>query len=203
VVRFASAFSQLPLTKPVAKLLRQFPFIDQQFERLETLQNGIQIMQGRPNEVAKKLSYWRNKAVNFEQSLNKNPAEDGCGLLWYAPLIPMNKTEIKGFVEHVRNTCKRHNIDPMITFTNLSHDLIDSTIPILFDAHSADAVNQAQSCLNELVSEGLKLGYVPYRLNIEQQKQFMNSDLSVFRIMQSIYEKVDTKGVLQRGRYGK
>lgn len=203
LVRIATRINQAEMLQPLVKAIRKVKTIDQQFERLNTLRNGIEIMQGKPNEVAKKLAYWRNKETSFAQSVNKSPSEDGCGLLWYAPLVPMEAQHISAFIEHVRGTCLKHDIDPMITFTNLSHDLIDSTIPILFDAKSIEARKAAQNCLTELVNKGLVQGYVPYRLNIEQQQAFMTQDLSVHRIMTNIYEKLDENGILQRGRYGK
>ncbi|WP_412971477.1 FAD-binding protein [Glaciecola sp. MF2-115] len=172
-------------------------------KQLNSLEKGIEIMQGKPNTVALKLAYWRNKKVRPQESSRLDPAKDGCGLLWYAPLIPMKKEKLIEYVAHVRSTCSRYGIDPMITFTNLKHDLIDSTVPLLFDKDDPIKVDLAKRCLSELVEKGLSKGYVPYRLNIEQQKVFFDETLSSHRLMQGMYSHTDPNRILQVGRYGK
>ena len=91
----------------------------------------------------------------------------------------------------------------MITFTNLKHDLIDSTVPILFNKSDAKQTDLAQRCLAELVEKGLARGYVPYRLNIEQQQLLFTDTVSAQRLMQGMYTHTDPNRILQPGRYGK
>ena len=171
-------------------------------DKLRSLSASIEIMRGKPNEIAKPLCYWRT-AVPERPSLIKDPAKDKCGLLWYAPLIPMSAASVSRFAEHVRTVCRKHNIDPLITFTNLRHDLIDSTVPILFNQASEQSVSNAHACLDELVAEGISLGYIPYRLNIEQQLRWFDGRLESDQVMQKIYKAFDENGISQIGRYGK
>lgn len=177
-----------------------FPSVHKQ---LESLASGVEIMQGKPNTIALTLAYWRNKLTRPENSESLDPAKDDCGLLWYAPLIPMNKNKLIEYVAHVRDICRRYGIDPMITFTNLKHDLIDSTVPILFNKWDQKQTDLAQRCLAELVEKGLSKGYVPYRLNIEQQQLLFTDNLSAQRLMHGVYTHTDPNRILQPGRYGK
>jgi hypothetical protein len=170
--------------------------------RLGKLAAGIEIMKGTPNEVAKSLCYWRSPMPNQSPTV-KDPAKDKCGLLWYAPLIPMSPQSVIAFTKHVRTVCRKHGIDPLITFTNLRHDLIDSTVPVLFDQTNDDAIKKAHACLAELVEEGIPQGFIPYRLNIEQQLKWFDGSLESDQIMQKIYEVFDIHGINQIGRYGK
>lgn len=171
-------------------------------DKLKSLAASIEIMRGRPNEIAKPLCYWRT-TMPQPQSAIKDPAKDECGLLWYAPLIPMSAASVSRFAQHVRSVCRKHNTDPLITFTNLRHDLIDSTVPILFNQSSVQSVANAHACLKELVAEGIKLGYIPYRLNIEQQLKWFDGHLESDQIMKKIYRVFDEHGISQIGRYGK
>ena len=57
-------------------------------EQLEKLSAGMEVMQGKPSQVALPLAYWRNPRVRPDKARLMNPAKDGCGLLWYAPLVP-------------------------------------------------------------------------------------------------------------------
>lgn len=166
---------------------------------IQALDMGIDIMRGIPNQVALPLCYWRTPQLKKNESLN--PAEDRCGLLWYAPLLPMDKGKMRNFVEMVRQICPKHNIEPLITLTNFNHRCSDSTIPILFDQSNPNALTDAQKCLDELFRQGLKLGFVPYRLNIDQQQHLDKTNL-LWNITNEINRVFDPNGVVSSGRYG-
>ena len=149
-------------------LIKVVPLLTVVSEQLNSFNKGKEIMLGKPNKVALKLAYWRHKEADSFTKESLSPGQDGCGLLWYAPLITMKADKMREFVNFVRDTCPKFNIEPFITFTNLRHDCVDSTIPIVFDLSNPAAIKDAHDCLKELVTEGLKKGFVPYRLNIDQ-----------------------------------
>lgn len=90
----------------------------------------------------------------------------------------------------------------MVTLTNFHHDCSDSTIPILFNLKQNRAVNDARNCLDELVAEGLKLGLVPYRMNIEQQQKLLDRAVPFWSAVGKINGVLDPARVLMTGRYG-
>ncbi len=158
-------------------------------------------MLGKPNRVALKLAYWRHADISQFNGNYINPAKDKCGLLWYAPLIPMKPKAMKNFVNFIRQTCPKYNIEPFITFTNLRHDCVDSTIPITFDSTNPEAVNDAHNCLRELVEKGLALGYVPYRLNIDQQQWLLDKNTPFWKTVNQLKSVLDPQNILSPGRY--
>ncbi|MCL1127338.1 FAD-binding protein [Shewanella surugensis] len=173
--------------------------------QIHSFNKGKEIMLGRPNPVALKLAYWRNKNTMVAHSLSNDaplsPGKDGCGLLWYAPLVPMNTVAMRKYVNFIREICPKHNIEPFITFTNLRYDCIDSTIPIVFDLSNPKAVSDAHDCLKELVNEGLKLGFVPYRLNIDQQHWLLDGTTPFWRVVDQLKSVLDPNDIISRGRY--
>ncbi|MUH73666.1 FAD-binding oxidoreductase [Psychrosphaera haliotis] len=169
--------------------------------QIDSLFEGINIAKGKPNQVALPLAYWRNPRVLPNKANVLNPDSDQCGLLWYAPLIPMNKTKINQFVNFIRETTPKYNIEPLITFTNLKHDCIDATIPIVFDVKNTDAVKSAKDCVNELFDEGVKLGFVPYRLNVEQQITKLAPDSNHWKTAKAIKLAMDPHNILAPNRY--
>ncbi|WP_414828091.1 FAD-binding oxidoreductase [Alteromonas sp. H39] len=169
-------------------------------EQLKTLELGIQIMRGNPNQVALPLAYWRNPRVRPDRSNALNPAKDGCGLLWYAPLVPAKADVMLKYIDMVRTICSAHNIEPMVTFTNLTGYSTDSTIPIVFDRENPEAVTAAHNCLEALLAEGLKHGFVPYRLNINQQSK-LDSSAPFWKVANQIAGVLDKNKILSRGRY--
>lgn len=195
-------FSSSPLIK-LGKLvtsLFSWSVLDGPRLQLEKLSAGIDIMKGKPNQVALPLAYWRNPRVKPSQNKTLNPAADGCGLLWYAPLIPANTAHMQQFIEMIRAITPKYNIEPMITFTNLTGYSTDSTIPIVFDLENPEAVDDAHACLKELLAVGLEKGFVPYRLNIEQQ-QNLNSDAPFWKTATAISKALDPNGVVSPNRY--
>jgi len=184
-----------------ARLINKIPVLNKVSAQLDSFNKGKDIMLGKPNKVALKLAYWRHKdAENFDKNA-LSPGEDGCGLLWYAPLVTMKANKMREFVEFIRQTCPKFNIEPFITFTNLKHDCVDSTIPIVFDLSNRQAVQDAHSCLKTLVEEGLKKGFVPYRLNVDQQQWLLNKDSDFWLTVNQLKSSLDPHNILSQGRY--
>ncbi|NQY65854.1 MAG: FAD-binding protein [Alteromonadaceae bacterium] len=170
--------------------------------QLDSLHKAKEIMQGKPNRLALKLAYWRHeKGANSFEGKVLSPGKDKCGLLWYAPLVLMKANAMREYVEFVRKTCPLFNIEPFITFTNLRHDCVDSTIPIVFDLSNPAVVKESHNCLKKLVTEGLKLGYVPYRLNIEQQQWLLDKESDFWQTVNQIKSVLDPNNILSPGRY--
>lgn len=182
-------------------LINKVPLLSTLSAQLTSFNKGKEIMLGKPNKVALNLCYWRNSKDKEWQERSLSPEKDGCGLLWYAPLIPMKVSKIREFVDFVRSTCPQYNIEPFITMTNLKHDCVDSTIPIVFDLNNPEAVIDAHNCLDVLVEEGLKRGFVPYRLNIDQQQSVLNKDSDFWQTVNKLKETLDPNHILSQGRY--
>jgi 4-cresol dehydrogenase (hydroxylating) len=170
-------------------------------QQLTAFQQGKNIMLGIPNKVALQLAYWRHQNPEKFARNSLSPGDDGCGILWYAPLISMKVEVIREFVSFVRTTCPKYNIEPFITLTNLKHDCVDSTIPIVFDATNPKAINDAHQCLEALTKEGLKLGFVPYRINIDQQQWLLDKNSNFWKTVELIKKTLDPNDILSAARY--
>ena len=98
-----------------SSLINKVPSLSVAAEQLNSFNKGKEIMLGKPNKVALKLAYWRHaEAEGFDKN-ELSPGKDGCGLLWYAPLVTMKAKKMREFVEFVRETCPKYNIEPFIT----------------------------------------------------------------------------------------
>ncbi|WP_340679150.1 FAD-binding protein [Paraglaciecola sp.] len=192
LLKLATKILSLPLPKiAIIKMLR---------EQMKSLQEGTEIMLGKPNQIALPLAYWRNPRINPDKSNLLDPAKDGCGLLWYAPLIPMKKVSLEIFIQFVRKTCPKYGIEPLITFTNLRHDCIDATVPIVFNLEDKNACESAHNCLEELISGGREFGFIPYRLNTEQQTKLDFSPV-YWQTVRLMKESLDPNNILHPERY--
>ncbi len=188
-----------------AKFVLDLPFLQISIlnrlrTKLQKLEQGVDIMLGRPNQVALPLAYWRNRTTRATEAHQLHPAQDECGLLWYAPLIKMTPEVLTEFVSFVRCTMQEFDFDPFITFTNLRHDCVDSTVPIVFNLANKQETLRAKLCLSALIERGRKKGFVPYRLPVEEQHK-IDKKAPYWQCIRKIKRILDPNEVLSPGRY--
>jgi 4-cresol dehydrogenase (hydroxylating) len=165
-----------------------------------TLAKSLELVAGRPNETALPLAYWRT--AKPQRGLHRNPAMDGCGLIWYAPLVPMRAGDVRAYVNMVKEVTRKHGVEPLITFTTLSDKLFDSTVPLVFDSEQPDASDAAKACYVELLTSGRAQGWFPYRVGVEMMPTLARMQSDTARTFQSgLHYGIDPHDILSPGRY--
>lgn len=164
-----------------------------------TLAKSLELVAGRPNETALPLVYWRGA---FPQvGALKNPGRDGCGLVWYAPLVPMRPLDLRAYVTMVKEIAPRYGLEPLITLTTISDKLFDSTVPLIFDRSDMNAVQAAKACYKELMTVGRLKGWFPYRVGVDSMADLVDlqSDSKTFH--ERLRKDLDPYDILAPGRY--
>jgi 4-cresol dehydrogenase (hydroxylating) len=164
-----------------------------------TLARSLELVGGRPNETALPLAYWRNPAGS--NGGPRNPARDGCGLIWYAPLVPMRGKGARAYVDMVTAITRAHGMEPLLTFTSLSDKLFDSTVPLLFDRDSPAAVEAAHACYRELIVRGREQGWFPYRVAISAMPELATLTPDSRQLHERLRRELDPHDLLAPGRY--
>lgn len=164
-----------------------------------TLNSSLQLVQGRPNETALPLAYWRSGVTQPNQG--RDPGRDGCGLIWYAPLVPMRAEAVRSFVGFAMNELAMHGLEPLITLTSQGDRLFDSTIPLLFDLKDAAAEKAARDCLTHLTQAGRQLGFYPYRLHIDAMQDHAARHPLSGTMVKRLRGALDPAGLLSPKRY--
>lgn len=164
-----------------------------------TLARSLELINGKPNETALPLAYWRNP--NLPTGPWRNPARDGCGLIWYAPLVPMRPVQVRRYVNMVKNLTLKHIIEPLITFTTVSDKLFDSTVPILFDRTNSKAAIDAMACYKDLLETGKPLGYFPYRVGISAMETLSEDQVLSKAFHARLRKSIDPDNIISPGRY--
>lgn len=161
--------------------------------------SGLELMEGTPNEVALPLAYWKSEEAVPQVDLN--PARDRCGLLWYAPIVPMRAEAVRRYVDMARDECAKHGIEPAITLTSLSERAFDSTLPILFSREAPENETRALACYRSLFDAGQKEGFLPYRTGVQFMHLIVNEDQPFWRLNQRLQRAIDPTGIFAPGRY--
>ncbi len=167
--------------------------------KVDALRGTFNLVDGRPDEIALPLAYWRSPRARPGRPLDH--ARDGCGLLWYAPLIPAKGQAVRQYVEMAERVMRAHRIEPLITLSALSPRVYDSTVPILFDPSSAEEVARARACHDALLEEGLALGVAPYRYGVQAMDWLAAKGSGFHRLASQIRSCVDPANVISPGRY--
>lgn len=185
----------------LGNLIRRVPGL--RHSRAATLigavEQSLELMAGRPSEVALPLAYWRTGRPLPQGALN--PARDGCGLIWYSPLVPMTPLAVRNYVAMVHDVCVSHRIEPLITLTSLTDRCFDSTVPLLFDRADAGQAARASACFDALSEAGGKQGYLPYRLGIRSMHQVTSQPSTFWELVGTIKAAIDPDGIIAPGRY--
>jgi 4-cresol dehydrogenase (hydroxylating) len=169
-------------------------------KQLDNLEDAFNVAEGAPTETALKLCYWKG-GERPPQRQAMNPARDGCGVIWYSPLIPMKPKDARAYVDMVYRVCAEHRIEPLITLTSLSHRCFDSTVPILFDPKNADETARAKQCYLALYEAGKKEGFLPYRVGIDHMDLISRDGGTYWELVAKIKRAIDPEGIISPGRY--
>ncbi len=166
----------------------------------DTLSGALEIMHGTPNDVALALAYWRSGTLP-EQGQPKNPARDGCGLIWFAPLVPIRGKDVRRYTDMIERICPQYGVNPLITLTTVNDRCFDSTVPLLFDRRDANATARAKDCYLALLNAGQKEGFLPYRLNIDVMDTLDTNGSALPGLASQLKAAVDPNYILAPGRY--
>lgn len=168
--------------------------------KLDMLELAIQNISGVPSQVALPLVYWRStKTPDMTKILN--PAQDNCGLIWHAPLVPLTPNDVRKHVELVNSICPQYGINPLITLTIFSGQCCDSTIPILFDRENQVEEFKAKKCHEELLTKEGAEGYYPYRLGIDIMNKVIDATAPCWKLSQKLKLAIDPDQLIAPGRY--
>jgi len=171
-------------------------------ELLKTLENSYGMMKGVPSDVALSLAYWRNRRP-ASAIRGRNPAEDRCGLMWFAPIIPMTNHDVARFRSIIEPILTKHGFETCITLTAVNERCFDCTLPLLYDLDNPTEVTHAQACYGELLDACRTEGYLPYRLGLQSMDQETHRDDVFWRVTTTLKQALDPAGILAPGRYAR
>jgi 4-cresol dehydrogenase (hydroxylating) len=169
-------------------------------KQIASLREAFKVAHGIPTEIALQLCYWKN-GRRPPEGRPLDPARDGCGAIWYSPLVPMKPAQVTEYVRLVEEHCIAHGMEPLVTLTSLSARCFDSTVPLLFDPANASETKRAKNCYQALFQAGRESGFVPYRIGIGQMELVTGDANSCWNLVRKIKQAVDPQGIIAPGRY--
>jgi len=173
--------------KKKEELLREV----QRAEYMMDVTNGI------PRPDALRVAY---KYVPMPKPSLADPARDGVGILWYAPVMPMKSATVLGMAAMMESTLAEYGFPRGMTFTITSEKCAIGVVPIIYKR--PEEAEQARRCYHALWERGNQLGCPLYRINVEAMPKLTNRPGSVYwNTVAKIKSALDPNHILSPGRY--
>ncbi|MGK7958811.1 MAG: FAD-dependent oxidoreductase [Crocosphaera sp.] len=165
---------------------------------LKLLKPVYGLMKGIPTDTQLGSTYWRKKNLPPDE---KNPDLDGCGLIWCAPVAPLDGSHAIKINEIATETIIKHHFEPIISMTVLTGRSLGCVIAISYDREIAGEDSRAMHCYNELLEKLAMVGYYPYRLGIQSMSLLAQGEDSFQQLLVKLKNTIDPNHILSPGRY--
>ena len=173
--------------------------VDKTLDKLNSL---MKLKRGEPtNDFLKSVHYKLTQLPpdNDFTKLERN----NVGLIWLAPTAPATGRDAEKLVSIVSEVLKEFDVESAISMTVLTPTAIECVISLLYDRRSEDADLQAERCHNALISKLIENGYLTYRFNSFQHRDYLKYYSSNLKSsIQEIKRILDPNSVIASGRYG-
>jgi 4-cresol dehydrogenase (hydroxylating) len=167
-------------------------------EMLKLVRPVYGLMKGIPTESQLKSTYWRKQSPIPE---HMNPDRDSCGLIWCAPVAPLDGQHAVAINQIVTETLTAHQLEPQISMTMLTERCLGCVVSIAYDRDVVGEDERAMAGYEDLTLKLTQAGYYPYRLGIHSMEILAQAEDSYQDLLERIKHTLDPNQVLAPGRY--
>ncbi len=164
---------------------------------LELVKPVYGLLQGIPTWQPLGSAYWR-KAMPVPD--DPDPDRDRCGLIWTAPVAPMEGSQAAQLCRIVESRLLSHGFEPLISITLLTERAIACVVSITYDREKPGEDKRAMDCYLALQTELEGEGYYSYRLATPALPS-PSAEGPYGALLKKIRTALDPNDVLAPGRY--
>lgn len=177
-------------------LQRRLPGV---YSLLQDVLNLAGLIKGIPSDFALKLAYY---TVSFDKSKDLDPAINGVGILWFAPILRLKFDDIDRVIQICDEVLDGFDCPKLYTFTNFDQKLVEATIPIFLNPKDPESVKKGYQCWEMLFSRCRAVGISPYRVPVGLMSCIQgHSDQVGARLYRALKQCCDPQNLQQAGRY--
>jgi 4-cresol dehydrogenase (hydroxylating) len=156
------------------------------------------LMRGVPTDKTLASAYWRKRTP---PPAVMDPDRDGCGLLWCAPVAPLQGGHAERLTGLAIETLLGHGFEPMLSLTLVTERALTCVVSIGYDRDVPGEDARAMRCYRALLERMTACGYHSYRLGIQASDE-MRQDDAYGAVLARLKRVLDPNGILAPGRYG-
>ncbi|SFG70144.1 4-cresol dehydrogenase (hydroxylating) [Duganella sp. CF458] len=147
-------------------------------------------------------AYWRRRGgLPPGFPFAANPARDGCGMMWLAPVLPMRGVDLLRVHALVAPLFAMHGFDLFETFSMINERVLGGVLTICFDQEDAAEVLRARQCYEASFARLMGAGYIPYRVGPQSFKALDSGHDTYWSTVARIKAALDPQHIIAPGRY--
>lgn len=163
------------------------------------LKEAFLILKGKPSLLPLNLIYTRKNVADNKKTYN--PIEENIGLIWFAPVIPFKVELMKNYNRFLVKEFQNYLMEPILTFTLQSDNVVAITMPILFDKTNKEEVENAHKLYQTLLKESPNYEAYPYRIPSVFQNDYLTALNNENSLSFKLKKQIDPNNILAPNRY--
>jgi 4-cresol dehydrogenase (hydroxylating) len=200
LIRLAKRTQHLPYVSGVGRLLKNCLIGPAPMEVFELVRHVVPILQGIPSEFIVRFAYFKSRQGRPLSDVN--PARDGCGLIWFAPVAPLTGTHVNRVLDLCRPVFREHGFDFSVSLIVVNPRSAVALMEIFYDKADPTETARARLLYEELCALTVRAGYQQYRTNVAYMHRLLDPVPQYQRLLDSMKRAVDPCATLAPGRYG-
>jgi 4-cresol dehydrogenase (hydroxylating) len=156
------------------------------------------LLRGVPTADTLASTYWRKTTP---PPSDMDPDRDGCGLIWCAPVAPLDGQHAEHMATLGIEILLRHGFEPQLSLTLLTERALTCVVSISYDRDVDGEDARATACYRELRDTLDARGYYSYRLGIQAGTHPPRGG-AYDAVLTALKQALDPRGILAPGRYG-
>ena len=173
--------------------------VDKTLDKLNSL---MKLKRGEPTNDFLKSVHYKLSQLPLDRNFTKLE-RNKVGLIWLAPTAPATGKNAENLVSIVSEVLEEFDVESAISMTVLTSTAIECVISLLYDRQSDNSDRLAERCHNSLVRRLIESGYLTYRLNSLQHRDYNKYYSStLIESIKEIKQTLDPNSVITSGRYG-
>jgi len=200
LVGFVKRSQDRPLLSWLSKIVKKWLIGPSSMEVLEVIPHAVSLLQGVPGDFIVRFAYFKSR--HARPTTDVNPARDDCGLIWFAPVIPLTGDHGNRLLDLCRPVFHEHGFDLSVSFIVVNPRSAVALMEIFYDKSDSDETARATALYEQLCTVALQDGYQHYRTNVANMERLMSHAPEYQKFLEAMKSAVDPHGTLAAGRYG-
>lgn len=181
------------LAKPLSWIMGKNPA-----DMIRSLEPVYKLTKGIPSEHFLWSAYWRKSG---KLPTKADLDHDGCGLIWCAPIAPINGTDAAELRALILPIFDHFGFEPIMSITLLTERALSCVITISFDRTVPGEDQKALACHDSLLAVLTGAGFYPYRLSTHAMNLVKGTEPAFAEFQKCLKNALDPNGILAPGRY--
>jgi 4-cresol dehydrogenase (hydroxylating) len=200
LLRLVKKYQGVPVLSSVTRLLKNWLVSPAPDEVAEVIPHIYPILKGIPGEFIVSCAYFKSRRGRVRTDVN--PGRDDCGLIWFAPVVPLTARHTQQVLDICRPAFRKHGIEFSMSFIMANPRTVVMLMEIFYDKDSPDESARAAALYDELCESTVRAGYQQYRTSVAYMDRILKSAPELHAFANRLKAAADPDSVLAPGRYG-